>query len=128
MVDAKNRLNKIDTCLRSIDKQSYNILKASADNIKILVSKLENEKGSLEQEPNMEGMEDPAEPMPSFEDDRAPRQGRRRRLGRGGRDGRGVGGGRGGRGGFGCGAGGGGWLQRRGRGGKPLRLPQGRLI
>lgn len=48
MVDAKNRLNKINSCLRSIDEHSYNILKALADNIKILISKLENEKGSLE--------------------------------------------------------------------------------
>lgn len=57
MVDAENRLNKVDTYLRSIVEQSYNILKASANNIKILISKLENEKGSLEKEPNMEGVE-----------------------------------------------------------------------
>ncbi|XP_057847147.2 glycine-rich RNA-binding protein 10-like [Cryptomeria japonica] len=47
----------------------------------------------------------------------------------GGGDGEGGGGGGGGgRGGFGGGGGGGGWLQRRGKGGKPLRLSQGPLI
>ncbi|XP_059066348.1 uncharacterized protein LOC131857664 [Cryptomeria japonica] len=34
-----------------------NQAKASADNMKILISKLENEKGSLEKEPDIEGME-----------------------------------------------------------------------
>ncbi|XP_057821896.1 uncharacterized protein LOC131034423 [Cryptomeria japonica] len=80
-----------------------------------------------------------SEPIPPFEDDRGRR--RRRRGGKGGIGfggggrggggegfgGAGGGGGRG-RGGFGGGGGGGGWLQRRGRGWKPLRLSQGPLI
>lgn len=58
MVDTDNKLNKIETCLRSIIEQSHNILKSLVDNTKILISKLENEKGSLEQELDMEGMGD----------------------------------------------------------------------
>lgn len=48
MVDTDNKINKIETCLRSIAEQSHNILKALADNTKILITKLENEKESLE--------------------------------------------------------------------------------
>ncbi|XP_059076687.1 uncharacterized protein LOC131875961 [Cryptomeria japonica] len=44
----------IDSSNPSIVEQSYSILKASADNTKILIKKLENEKDSLELEPDIE--------------------------------------------------------------------------
>ncbi|XP_059066444.1 uncharacterized protein LOC131857752 [Cryptomeria japonica] len=58
MADTNNKLNKIETYLRSITEQSHNILKALTDNTKVLISKMENEKESLELEPDMEGMGD----------------------------------------------------------------------
>lgn len=56
MAKTDNKFNKIKKCLKSIVEQSHNILKASVDNTKILISKLENEKDSLELELDFEGM------------------------------------------------------------------------
>ncbi|XP_059078036.1 uncharacterized protein LOC131876614 [Cryptomeria japonica] len=54
MVDTDNKFNKIEKCLKSIIQQSFSILKASADNAKILISKLEDEKDSLELKSDIE--------------------------------------------------------------------------
>ncbi|XP_059068380.1 uncharacterized protein LOC131858912 [Cryptomeria japonica] len=56
MAKTDNKFNKIEKFLKSIVEQSHNILKASADNTKILINTPENEKDSLELEPDMEGM------------------------------------------------------------------------
>ncbi|XP_059073581.1 uncharacterized protein LOC131874299 [Cryptomeria japonica] len=56
IAETDNKFNKIEKCLKSIAKQSHNILKASTDNTKILISKLENKKDSLELEPDTGGM------------------------------------------------------------------------
>lgn len=55
MEETNKKVNKIEESLKSIAEKSLNILNASARNTKILISKMEEEKDSLEIKPDMDG-------------------------------------------------------------------------
>lgn len=58
MSETVSKVSKIEECLKIITKQSLNILKVSASNTKTLISKLDEEKDTLDMDPNTEGTGD----------------------------------------------------------------------